>query len=107
MAVGWRSRARTRQGAGRPSRWRQPRAATAEGVGALARSVRGDGTEVVPWHRDARYLLADHALDRAHHRDLVRRHEGERVARREGAPRTADAVHVVFRLLRNVVVDDV
>src|SRR4051794_6541729 len=36
-------------------------------------------TEIEPGHRDARDLLSDHALDRADHRDLVGRHEGERI----------------------------
>ena len=53
------------------------------GQGALlnaTESVRRDGAEVVSRHRDARDRLPDHALDRAHHRDLVGRHEGVRVA---------------------------
>jgi hypothetical protein len=55
-------------------------------------SVRRDGAEVVTRHRDARDGLADHTLDRAHHRDLVRRHERVGVPFARRAPRTADAV---------------
>ena len=60
-----------------------------------------------PANGDARYLLSDHALDGAHHRDLVRRHERERVTGRRRASRSPDAVDVILGLLRHVVVDHV
>jgi hypothetical protein len=35
-------------------------------------SIRRDGAEIEPGNGNARDLLADHAFDRADHRDLVR-----------------------------------
>ena len=55
----------------------------------------------------ARQALADGALDGAEIGFLVRRDEGERVARQLGAGRAADAVDVVLGDVRDVEVDDV
>src|SRR5690348_17346981 len=69
--------------------------------------IGGDRSEIEARNRDARDLLTDHALDGAHHRDLVRCHEREGVAIRRRPPRAANAVHVVLGLLRHIVIDDV
>src|SRR5687768_11236326 len=71
-----------------------------------ARSIRRDAPEIEPGHRDPWNWLADQALDRANHGDLVRRHERVRVAVPGRTPCSADAMHVVLWLLRHVVVDD-
>ena len=70
-------------------------------------SIRRDRPEVVTRHRDSRNRLADHSLNRAHHRDLVGSHESIRVAFLRGAPGAANTVHVVLGLLRHVIVDHV
>ena len=54
--------------------------------------------------RDA---LARGALDDAQHVSLARRHEQDRFAAAPGAAGAADAVHVGFGVVRNVVVDHV
>src|SRR5690349_8680191 len=70
-------------------------------------SVRRYRPEIVAGHGDAWDRLADHALDRAHHRDLIRRHEGVGIALLRRTARATDSVHIILRLLRHVVVDDV
>src|SRR3954471_2425027 len=67
----------------------------------------GGSTEIISGHRDPRDLLPNGPLDCTYHRNFVGRHEGEGVARSRRSAGPADAVNVVFRLLRNVVVDDV
>ena len=51
--------------------------------------------------------MSDHAFNGAHHGDFVGRHEGHGVTGRSSPTGAADAVHIVFSLLRHVVVDDV
>jgi hypothetical protein len=67
----------------------------------------GGSTEIISGHRDPRDLLPNGPLDCTYHRNFVGRHEGEGVARSRRSAGPADAVNVVFRLLGNVVVDDV
>src|SRR4051812_12373132 len=69
--------------------------------------LSADGPKVEPRHRNPGNRLADDAFYGANHRDLVGRHEGEGVAFLGGATGAADAMDVVLRLLRHIVVDDV
>src|SRR5438128_376414 len=50
--------------------------------------------EVIPWDRDPRNLLANHALDGAYHRDLVGRHECVGITSGGRAASPPDSVHV-------------
>src|SRR5690606_5705629 len=52
-------------------------------------------------------LLPGGALDRAEHAAFARRHEQDRLAAAAGASRAADAVHVAFGVVGNVVVQHV
>src|SRR5439155_716638 len=59
---------------------------------------------VRPLHRD---LLADELLDRLERQGARLVHEADRLAARPRAPRSADPVHVVLGVLREIPVDDV
>src|SRR6476620_12494630 len=69
--------------------------------------VRRHRPEIKARNRNPRNRLTNYPLDLPNHRDLIGRHEGERVSLAGGAAGAADAVHVVLGLLRYVVVDHV
>ena len=82
-------------------RMRGPSAFTGRGrsIGLLEadrRTVEGQDVDLPP----------EHVLDRAQPIALVARHERERLAGAAGATRPADAMHVVLRHVRQLVVDD-
>src|ERR1041385_1703706 len=52
-------------------------------------------------------FLADEMFNRLQRGQLVAAHECESVAHILGASRPPDAVHIIFRMLRHIVVDDV
>ena len=59
------------------------------------------------FHFHTRDCLADEAFDGEHMRRILGHHDGEGVAAVFGAAGAADAVDVIFGMLRHVVVDDV
>src|SRR5688572_7088931 len=66
-----------------------------------------NGAKIVSWNRDPGDLLSDNALDRSHHGNLIGRHESEGVTGCCRAASSANAMNVILRLLRHVIVDDV
>ena len=70
--------------------------------------VEGDGVDVVEIGQlHPLDFLPDEAFDRGHVGRFLRGHQGEGVAFSLGAAGAADAVNVIFRVLRHVVVDHV
>ena len=89
-------------------------AAAADLAGETALSLAGFGflkqrrvavIEILQLH--ARNFLADEPLDGEDMPRILGNHDGEGVAARFRAARAADAMDVIFRMLRHVVVDDV
>src|ERR1700674_1097731 len=84
--------------------------ATADGgLAAIARFGLGEG--VVGIRKDIRFqacnFLPHETLDRMQRSELFSVHQSKRVADILGATGPADAVHVIFRMLRHIVIDDV
>src|SRR5438128_12386857 len=57
----------------------------------------GRRAKVEAGHRNTGNLLSDGALDRAYHRDLIGRHEAERIAGRCGSTGASEAMAIVLR----------
>src|SRR4051812_19180499 len=76
-------------------------------AGPTGSLIRRDSPEIKARYRYPRDRLPNHSLDLTNHRDLVGRHERKRVAFLRGPPSSSNAVNVILRLLRHVIVDDV
>src|SRR5438445_793159 len=83
------------------------RSSTTRGLAWFALLEESSVAVIKVFQFDPRNLLADESLDGIYVPDIFRDHQGEGVAFVFHAPGAADAMNIIFRVLRHVIIDDV